>query len=106
DKGLEIALPSYVTIVTPENVRINYELAGIASRAAAALLDVLIQGVVMAAVGGLWFVVVRELNLSAVSWVTAVLVIIEFGIFWGYYIYFESAWNGQTPGKRILRLRA
>ncbi len=98
-------MPSYVTVVTPENVKIEYELAGIASRITAALFDLLTQGVVMAAVAVLWMAVVRVFDLPATTWITAVLVVIEFLIFWGYYIYFESAWNGQTPGKRALRLR-
>ena len=36
---------------------------------------------------------------------TAVFVLSTFAIFWGYYIVFEMAWNGQTPGKRWIGLR-
>jgi len=35
----------------------------------------------------------------------AVYVLVTFAIFWGYYIVFEMAWNGQTPGKRWIGLR-
>ena len=30
---------------------------------------------------------------------------VAFGILWGYYIFFETLWHGQTPGKRLSRLR-
>jgi hypothetical protein len=28
-----------------------------------------------------------------------------FAIYWGYFVLFETLWSGQTPGKRIMRLR-
>jgi hypothetical protein len=31
--------------------------------------------------------------------------LLTFFIFWGYYLFFEMAWNGQSPGKRRLGLR-
>ena len=98
-------MPGYVTVVTPENVKIDYELAGIASRAAAALIDTLWQVLVMAVLGLGWFAIVRGFDIPLMSWVTAVLIVAEFAVYWGYYIYFETASNGQTPGKRALRLR-
>lgn len=98
-------MPRYVTVVTPENVKIDYELAGIASRGAAVLLDSLIQGLLMGAAWLIWFGIISGLRISPVGWVTGALIVTEFIIFWGYYIYFEAKWNGQTPGKRALRLR-
>ena len=38
-------------------------------------------------------------------WTTALLVLAAFLVQFGYFAYFESVWNGQTPGKRYLRLR-
>jgi hypothetical protein len=35
----------------------------------------------------------------------AVYALIAFGFLWGYYIFFETLWDGQTPGKRRARLR-
>jgi uncharacterized RDD family membrane protein YckC len=37
--------------------------------------------------------------------VIALLAIATFGLFFGYFIVFELAWNGQSPGKRLLGLR-
>jgi hypothetical protein len=39
------------------------------------------------------------------AWVYALLGIVGFIFFWGYYIFFEMLWNGQTPGKRWVGLR-
>jgi uncharacterized RDD family membrane protein YckC len=40
-----------------------------------------------------------------VSIAGAILIAIVFAVFFGYFIVFEAAWNGQTPGKRLLGLR-
>jgi uncharacterized RDD family membrane protein YckC len=38
-------------------------------------------------------------------WAFAILGLIAFAFFWGYYIFFEVVWNGQSIGKRIVGLR-
>jgi hypothetical protein len=38
-------------------------------------------------------------------WVLAVAILAGFVIFFGYFIFFETIWSGQTPGKRWLKLR-
>jgi uncharacterized RDD family membrane protein YckC len=38
-------------------------------------------------------------------WSAAVLGLVAFAFFWGYYIFFEMIWNGQSPGKRWVGLR-
>ncbi len=39
------------------------------------------------------------------KWTLAILIIVVFLIFAGYFVFFEWIWNGQTPGKRLLKLR-
>ncbi|MCI0552028.1 MAG: RDD family protein, partial [Anaerolineae bacterium] len=39
------------------------------------------------------------------AWVYAVLGMIAFIFYWGYYIFFEIFWNGQSPGKRRVGIR-
>src|SRR5690606_19357994 len=34
-----------------------------------------------------------------------VLVILLFGLYFGYFVVFEWWWNGQTPGNRMMKLR-
>ena len=42
---------------------------------------------------------------NAPKWVYAVGIVIVFLLFSGYFAFFEWLWNGQTPGKRWLKLR-
>jgi hypothetical protein len=39
------------------------------------------------------------------KWTVAILIIVVFLIFAGYFILFEWLWNGPTPGKRLMKLR-
>lgn len=99
-------MPRFITVVTPENVKLDYELAGIASRCGAAVIDILIQIAAIAILVGVYFGLEILLRFSAISWPTAVLIVLGFLLWWGYYAFFETIWSGQTPGKRLLRLRA
>ncbi len=104
-------------IDTPENITFGYEIAGIGSRFLAALVDttliVLLQVLVNAI---LLLILSSSVNLgelfssgkifaSSASWVIALIGLISFFFFWGYYIFFEMLWNGQSPGKSIVKLR-
>jgi uncharacterized RDD family membrane protein YckC len=42
---------------------------------------------------------------SQSGWVFAGMIAGIFLVSWGYFIFFETIWNGQTPGKRLVRLR-
>jgi len=98
-------LPRHVETVTPENVRIEYELAGVASRSGAAAVDLVIQVAAIAVVVVVFLLVEYAFRLSVLSWPTGALIAAGAVLWWGYYVFFETLWNGQTPGKRLLRLR-
>lgn len=98
-------MPRSISIVTPENVKIDYELAGIASRAGAAVLDLFLQGLLILIIFGVQAVLRHYGKWTGAIWAKALLGIVSFVIFWGYYVFFETIWNGQTPGKRAARLR-
>lgn len=98
-------------IDTPENVTFDYDVAGIGSRFLAALLDT-----ALIIVAQLLIVVTAVLIAALVfntstfssdkfSWALAAAGILSFIFLWGYYIFFEILWNGQTPGKRWVGLR-
>ncbi len=98
-------------IDTPENVAFDYDVAGIGSRFLAALMDtsliVILQGVVFGSLI-LLAALLSDVDLSysiLPAWVFAILGLISFIFLWGYYIFFEILWNGQSPGKRLVGLR-
>jgi uncharacterized RDD family membrane protein YckC len=105
-----------LTIGTPENVSFGYPIAGIGSRFVAALVDssliVLLQLVVYLTIF-LALMVMSGSDLEAQAtalvglegWLLAGLSLLSFIFLWGYYIFFELLWNGQSPGKRLVKLR-
>ena len=97
-------------IQTPENVAFGYQVAGIGSRFLAALVDTALIVVLQVAVFATFALIMRAVGQSLLAdrlspWVIAVVGLISFLFFWGYYILFELLWNGQSPGKRLNQLR-
>jgi uncharacterized RDD family membrane protein YckC len=97
-----------VEILTPEHVVLRFQTAGLGRRSAAQLIDcMIIYGIIAimfiaAAIAGVF----EEDVLSfAEGLVLAVIILISFLIMFGYGICFEYFWNGQTPGKRVLKLK-
>ena len=96
-------LEQFVDVETPEQVVFSYTIAGIGSRAAAALIDYSICFGLALTLGFAALSFARRV--ASVPWMVAVLVLLLFAIFWGYYVLLEGLWDGQTPGKRQLGLR-
>ncbi len=99
-----------INIVTPENIEISYELAGVGSRFVAVLIDHLIQIAAIILIGlGISYVnrsFIHSLTGGqATLFVEAVAVLAIFAIFSGYFVFFELIWAGRTPGKRIVGLQ-
>lgn len=96
-------MPDY-DLDTPEAVSIRYDTAGIGTRFLAAAIDFLIW-IALAAM-----IVAGALSLSSFGIVardTALILLssLAFLILYGYYVIFETLWQGQTPGKRVLKIR-
>ena len=105
-------LDVWVEVETPEQIAFSYSVAGIGSRGAAAVIDVLIcVGTLLALFFILYLLLVRGTHTTKEpvpatgAWLVAVLTIAQFIIVWGYYVLFEGIWDGQTPGKRIMNIR-
>lgn len=103
-------------IETPERVQLEFALASIGNRFLAVAIDHFIQYLSIFLIA--WMVISIG-NLGGTSgagdperffsdmpkWTLALLIIGIFVIFASYFILFEWLWNGQTPGKRLLKLR-
>jgi uncharacterized RDD family membrane protein YckC len=102
-----------LTIDTPEQVALELPVAGVGSRFLALAVDTVIQAL-------LYLVLVLGLGLIAglalgrrgsllrplgQAWAPAVIGLLLFCVYWGYFAAFEIAWQGQTPGKRVAGIR-
>ncbi|PYP84564.1 MAG: hypothetical protein DMF61_19375 [Blastocatellia bacterium AA13] len=99
-------LDDELIIETPERVELHYVLANVGNRFLAAAIDHIIQIVVLTALllGAAWLTrwgFFSRMN----SWIAAGSVLGVFALYWGYFVVFETFWSGQTPGKRIMKLR-
>ncbi|HEV3097303.1 MAG TPA: RDD family protein [Candidatus Dormibacteraeota bacterium] len=90
-------------ISTPERVAFQYEIAGIGSRFLAQIIDSLIITVVLTAITILAAALGGIFNSGDLA--LLVLVILGFILLAGYFLVSEAVWNGQTLGKRSVRLR-
>lgn len=103
-----------LSIDTPEQIALEFSVAGIGSRMLAMAIDSLIQL-------ALYFLVVFALVLlltrtsagrsaaalaqTYFNWVLAIAIFLFFCIYWGYFAAFEVLHKGQTPGKWSLKIR-
>ncbi|MGB7201030.1 MAG: RDD family protein [Pyrinomonadaceae bacterium] len=103
-------------IETPERVPLEFALASIGNRFLAVAIDHFIQFLSIFLIA--WFFLSiagyttsdvtdtpDQLFSEAPKWLVALLIVILFLIFSAYFIAFEWLWNGQTPGKRLMKLR-
>ncbi len=101
-------LDDKLTIDTPEQVALEFPLAGIGSRFLALVYDILIQFVAYFLLFLAASFILPDLARywqSAWSWTAAIFLLLLFCLYWGYYAFFEAVWKGQTPGKRIAQIR-
>ena len=95
----------HLSIETPEQIKINYSIAGIGSRFYAALVDIaVLTPIVFIGI----YVTVRamsDMDERFGNWLAAIAGVATFALQWGYYMVFEITTNGQSPGKRALGLR-
>src|SRR5215204_1708114 len=102
-------------IETPERVPLAFPLASIGNRFLAVAIDHTLQYFAIAAVF-IGFMLIAGFGQSQLgvfeaferempNWLIAVMILVLFVLFTGYFALFEWLWDGQTPGKRLLKLR-
>jgi len=89
---------AYYQITTPEQIQFRFEIAGLVSRVTAWVTDQLILMTVLIA---------AAMTLSCAGGALGIVLVIiaKFLLDFGYFTYFEQRWRGQTPGKRMMRIR-
>ncbi|MDZ8187813.1 MAG: RDD family protein [Nostoc sp. ChiSLP02] len=104
-----------ISFQTPESVELEFTLAGIGNRALALAVDYTVLGISLLLFVLAWsffstqvFNFVEGLITNARHiglWLVAIFLFIAFAIYIGYFVFFETLWFGQTPGKRIAKIR-
>ena len=105
-----------LSIDTPEQIALEFSVAGIGSRLLAIVIDTLIQTAI-------YFLIILGLvtlaaplfrsttatantaSPTAALWVVAITIFLLFCIYWGYFAAFEVLWKGRTPGKYCMKIR-
>lgn len=110
-------LEDRITIATPEGVTVELTLAGIGSRVLAAVIDSLIQLVILVALMIIVFAAGPDIGDTGASpdspadfrgfvfVLLAVFNLFAFLLLFFYYVFFETFWSGRSPGKRAAGLR-
>ncbi|WP_010276749.1 RDD family protein [Paenibacillus senegalensis] len=97
------------TVVTSEHVRLQLTMAGLGSRAAALLLDMLIIIGIIMAVNLILYLLLALIGTDLANlmgqYVDAFLIVFSWLLFSAYYIVMEYYYGGQTLGKKWLGIR-
>src|SRR6266850_468075 len=104
----DLDLRQHHGVETPEHVDVQFELAGVGSRMAAGLLDLLLLFIMLMVLwigGGAVVAGVSTPQGTAAGWLTAMVILISFFGTWGYFTLFEALNGGRTPGKQLLGIR-
>jgi uncharacterized RDD family membrane protein YckC len=91
----------HLEVETPEHVVIDYEIAGLGSRALAAIID---STIIVFLLTALLFAASRAGPVLGRA-VGPLVGLSLFAILWGYFVLFEGFRDGQTPGKRWMGIR-
>lgn len=97
-----------LNIETPELVDLELPVAGVGSRFIAILIDSLIWGAGFAVLLILAILILPSLSVVSrlsENWAAAIFTLLFFLLYWGYFTLFEALWSGQTPGKRVAKIR-
>src|SRR5919202_1816512 len=104
-----------VILQTPESVELEFTLAGIGNRAYALLIDYVVLGLILVGFLVFWSIFSFQLygaikgwignNNQLSLWLIAIQILVSFFIYVSYFVFFEALWQGQTPGKRYVKIR-
>jgi uncharacterized RDD family membrane protein YckC len=96
-------IDSRIEIITAENTAFQYRVGGPFRRGIAYFIDLAIRLFIMGVASIVLLLIFGVAGLPGVS--AGVILLIYFVLDWFYGGLFETYWNGQTPGKKLLQLR-
>ena len=101
----ERVIDARIEIVTPENIAFQYTVAGPIRRLPAFLIDVFVGAFLFFSTLAATILFIAWLGFEAAGIGLGLTFVLYFALVWFYGAYFETFWNGQTPGKHFCRLR-
>lgn len=93
--------PNPNVLLPPEGVPLHLEVAGIGARFGAQITDILLTVIGAAAL----VILLAVMNLTSPQTLFAISAMLFFIIRIPYYVLTELAWNGQTIGKRMMKIK-
>jgi uncharacterized RDD family membrane protein YckC len=99
-----------IKIETPEHIELEYELAGLGSRYIGLFIDHLIQFFVLFFIFlALLIVQPKFSSENPIEMIRSVfagtMIVLMFMVSFGYFVFFETIWSGQTPGKKFAQIQ-
>lgn len=102
-----------VHIETPEKILFTYTIADTGQRIMAYLIDVVLQAVFFAIIFIILLISALSVYVTGLFEIArqtgalfmAFIFLLQFFIQWGYFIFFEVMMDGQSPGKKVLKIR-
>src|SRR5216117_1408522 len=106
DRFTPVELRQRLGVETSEHVEVHFDLAGVGSRAAAAIIDTVL---IVLGLLALWIAGSALGGLSGggepTGWALAAVILLSFFTFFGYFALFEALNGGRTLGKQLLGIR-
>jgi uncharacterized RDD family membrane protein YckC len=95
-------LMARIQLETTQNVLLEFELAGVGDRIVAGLLDILFMVAYLFSCYWIFIVWLNIQSSTVLFWILLLLVVIPFSF---YNLFFELYMNGQSPGKKIMKIK-
>jgi len=93
--------PAPNIVMPPEGVPLHLDIAGLGARLGAQITDVLITSLAAASV----IILLAAVGLTSPNTIIAVASLLFFVIRIPYYVLSELVWNGQTLGKKLMKIK-
>jgi uncharacterized RDD family membrane protein YckC len=92
---------------TPESIELSFTLAGVGNRTLALVIDYILWMLAVAITLAVFAFLYNSLSgiPGIQNWLVALQLLISFIVYVGYFVFFETFWQGQTPGKRYVKIR-
>jgi uncharacterized RDD family membrane protein YckC len=98
------ALDTFTEVETPERVVFRHHIAGPVGRGIAYLVDAGVRVLLLVVLFQI-LAMAGALDHGPGAASTGLWLLVLFLMEWGYFVFFEVIWNGQSPGKRVMGLR-